>query len=74
MAPSTDHYVNQFKSCIMNHLISSASGSTLEETYSNLKKDLLLQETDQQELHSLKKAFAIVQEEIFGQPNRSSIK
>ncbi len=65
MTISIEDYVNQFKSCIMNHLFSSIPHS-LETSYAQIKEDIISQDGRSQELENLERAYKRVQEEISG--------
>ncbi|WP_101845322.1 hypothetical protein [Halobacillus sp. Marseille-P3879] len=65
MTISIEDYVNQFKSCVMNHLFSFIPHS-LETTYSQIKEDIISQDGRNQELENLELAYKRVHEEISG--------
>ncbi|MFG6150236.1 hypothetical protein [Halobacillus sp. B23F22_1] len=65
MSASIEFYVNEFKSRIMNYMVSSVP-RTLETVYEQIKEELIQQDDGHQELKYLEQAYVFVHKEIVG--------
>ncbi|MBM7694975.1 hypothetical protein JOD44_000079 [Salimicrobium jeotgali] len=65
MVKSTQHYLDLFRTCIMNRLY-SLEVATLSETYEWLKSEIPKGDEENEAYKNLEQAYRLIRKDIFG--------